>query len=64
LQGLGEVGRGDRLGFGEVGDGAGELEHAMEGAGGELQALGGGVQQRRTSVRAIAVFDAHALVPS
>ena len=33
--------RADLVGAGEVGDGAGELEDTVEGAGGALQALGG-----------------------
>jgi len=37
LERFGQVGRGDVLAAGQVGDGAGELEHAVVGAGGELE---------------------------
>lgn len=40
LQRLGDMRRGDGLRFGQIGDGASQLEHAMEGAGRELQAAG------------------------
>ncbi len=46
LQGFGDVRRGNGIGFGEIGDGARELEDAMEGASRELQALGGSAQER------------------
>ena len=45
LQGLGDVRRLDDVAIGEVGDGAGELEDAVEGAGGELETLGGGLEE-------------------
>ena len=44
-----QCGARDGLGAGQVGDGARELEDAMEGAGRELQALGGGADQRNTA---------------
>jgi hypothetical protein len=42
LERFGEVGGFDVVGTGEVGDGAGELEHPVIAAGGELQLLEGG----------------------
>lgn len=46
LQGFGDVGRLDDVGAGEVGNGTGELENAVEGEGGKLEALGGGLKER------------------
>ncbi len=45
LQRFGDVRRGDGVGFGEVRDRARQLEDAVEGASGELQALSGGAQE-------------------
>jgi hypothetical protein len=41
VQRLGDMRGGDGLGLGQVGDGTGQLQYAMEGARRELQALGG-----------------------
>jgi len=38
------VGRGDLVAAGEVGDGAGDLEDAVDGAGGEAEAVEGGIE--------------------
>ncbi len=46
LQGLSQMGRGDDVAAGEIGDGTRELEHTVEGTRGELQALTGGFEQR------------------
>ncbi len=46
MDGFGQVGGVDAVGGGEVGDGAGDFENAVEGAGGEAEALEGGVEQR------------------
>src|ERR1035437_9318711 len=45
LDGLGDVADGDVLGAGEVGDGAGYLEDAVVGAGGEALLLHSALQQ-------------------
>lgn len=45
LDGLGEMSGSHDRGVGEVGEGAGDLEHAVEGAQGEAQALVGAVEQ-------------------
>lgn len=45
MDGLEEVGRGDDFGPGEVGDGAGDLEDAIVGAGGKVELLHGLLQE-------------------
>ena len=68
-----DVWRGDGVGSDEVRDDAGKLEHTVEGARRELQALGGGAQEGLSRWLDFAVFahfggthlgiDTHPLVP-
>jgi hypothetical protein len=46
------VGGGDAVAGGEVGDGAGDLEDAVDGAGGEAEAVEGGVEDTTLGRRA------------
>src|SRR3982074_2060014 len=45
LDGFGELDRADLFAVREVGQGAGDLEDAVEGAGGEAELLEGGIEQ-------------------